>query len=111
MRIIGNFQAKNYARIIGKDQLGCTCRVPFVVWLIVLEASPCLCIYLMMDGHKHYAVAVGEWCFSVVSICFDLYCEQPLRPFSLSIHRKCEVGVCAIVIVFKKKNNGGVNQE
>ena len=54
---------------IGKDQLGCT---PFVVWLIVLEASPCLCIYLMMDDHKHHAVAVGEWCFSVVSICFDL---------------------------------------
>ena len=76
------------------------CRVPFVVWLIVPEASPCLCIYLMMDGYKHLAVAVGEWCFSVVSIYFDLYCEQPLRPFSLSIHRKCEVGVCAIVIAF-----------
>ena len=24
----------------------------------MLEASPCLCIYLMMDGHKHHAVAV-----------------------------------------------------
>ena len=43
-----------------------------MVWLIVLEASPCLYIYLMMDGHKHHAVAVGEWCFSIVSICFDL---------------------------------------
>ena len=44
----------------------------------MLEASPSLCIYLMMDGHKHHAVAVGEWCFSIVSVYFDLYCEQPL---------------------------------
>ena len=43
-----------------------------MVWLIVLEALPCVCIYLMMDGHKHHGVAVGEWCFSIVSICFDL---------------------------------------
>ena len=75
----------------------------------MLEASPCLCIYLMMDGHKPRAIVVGEWCFNIVSVNFNLYCAQPLRQPSLPIHRKCEVDVCAIVIV--KKNNGGVNQE
>ena len=75
-------------------------RVPFVVRLILLEASPCLCMYLMMDGHKHHAVVVGEWCFSIVFVYFDLYCEQPLTQSSLTTHRKCEVDVCAIVIVF-----------
>ena len=73
------------------------------MWLIVLEASPCVCIYLMMVGHKHHAVAVGEWCFNTVSVYFLLYCEQPLRQPSLASHRKCEKDVCAIVIVLYKR--------
>ena len=73
LRIIGNFQANNYARIIGKDQLGCMCRVPFVVRLIVLEALPCLCIYLMMDGHKHHAVVVEH--MMILLAVLTLWCS------------------------------------
>ena len=30
-------------------------------------------VHIFDDGWpQHHAVAVGEWCFSVVSICFDL---------------------------------------
>ena len=97
-RIAGNFRAvQNFAFFVD----GCRpAKIKTAKSFCNAHAHGQVCIYLMMDGHKHHAVAVGERCFSVVSIYFDLYCEQPLRPPSLSSHRKCEVNVCAIVIVF-----------
>ena len=89
----------------------------FLSFFYILASMLYPCFFnLMMDGHKHHAVAVGEWCFSIVCIYFDLYCEQPLRQPSLASHRKYEVDVCAMSLYFKRrimkvltKNNSGKN--
>ena len=39
----------------------------------MLEALPCLCIYLMMDGHKHHAVVVEH--MMILLAVLTLWCS------------------------------------